>query len=335
MIDKHTDEPANNVTAVGQTEGIINVVETNGSEIQARKPLKNFLTKLLTFLTIFSLGLGSGYFIRDTDKLQAQKAQSGTNLIDQINPPEGYQLSVTFGDVGPAMLTAGAIDYDKFLQVYVRAGLPLTDSQKEVLTEGSDKRIVFNNENAYFLLNYFWALGLVNDNPILTEGPMMKYGSEDVGRFASTGGWTIGVKPATDLYASTPILTLTSEQQTRLERVAQNVYRPCCNNPTHFPDCNHGMAMLGLLTLLASEDASESELYDSAKYANAFWYPQQYYELALYFNAVDGQEFVEVDAQKVVSSDFSSATGFSTAHQYLVTNNLIEQAPGSGNSCGV
>jgi hypothetical protein len=335
MTGKRIDEPSIKIPEADHSEGNIETMETNGSEIEEKKPLNNFFTKALTFLTIFSLGLGSGYLIKDTDKLQTKKAQSDTNLIDQINPPEGYQLSVTFGDVGPTMLAAGAIDYDKFLQVYVRAGLPLSDSQKEVLTEGSDKRIVFNNENAYFLLNYFWALGLVNDNPILTEGPMMKYGSEDVGRFASTGGWTIGAKPATDLYASTPILKLTQEQQTRLERVAQNVYRPCCNNPTHFPDCNHGMAMLGLFTLLASEDASETELFDAAKYANAFWYPQQYYELALYFNAVDGQEFVEVDAQKVVSSDYSSATGFSTAHQYLVANNLLEQAPGSGNSCGV
>ena len=77
-----------------------------------------------------------------------------------------------------------------------------------------------------------------------------------MGGFASTGGWTLGVKKATELYASTKIMSLTDEQQARLLEVASQVYRPCCNNPTHFPDCNHGMAMLGLLELMASQDAS-------------------------------------------------------------------------------
>ncbi len=297
----------------------------------------------------FLIGIGSGYYLwgrehaQDSVEISINEITPSLDdnqdqleeIIRQINPPEGYSLPVTYGDIGPAMVAAGAIDYDKFLQVYERAGQPLSDAQKEILTQDSDLRIVFNSENAYFLLNYFWALGLVNDNPILTEGPMMQYGLEEVGRFASTGGWTIGVKPATDLFASTSLLTLTSEQQNRLERVAQNIYRPCCNNPTHFPDCNHGMAMLGMLTLLASENASETELYDAAKYANAFWYPQQYFELAVYFDAVEGQEFAKVDSQKVVSIDFSSGAGFNQVHQYLVANGLLEQAPGSGNSCGV
>ena len=30
-------------------------------------------------------------------------------------------------------------------------------------------------------------------------------------------------------------------------KIAKGIYRPCCNNSTYFPDCNHGMAMLGLL----------------------------------------------------------------------------------------
>lgn len=329
----------------------VNLQNVNPSDTREVIPPRLNNIRLWAVFTVitFLMGIGSGYYLWGRERTQESAGTSGSEITSnpddiqdeieeisrQINPLDGYSLPVTYSNIGPDMLTAGAIDYDKFLQVYDRAGRPLSDAQKEILTQGSDKRIIFNNENAYFLLNYFWALGLVNNNPILTEGPMMQYGPEEVGRFASTGGWTIGAKPATDLYASTHILTLTSEQQSRLERVAQNIYRPCCNNPTHFPDCNHGMAMLGMLTLLASEDASETELYDAAKYANAFWYPQQYFELALYFNAVDGQEFAKVDSQKVVSGDFSSGSGFSNVHQYLITNGLLEQAPGSGNSCGV
>ncbi len=333
MIDNHTDEPSNIAAPPELTGG--NVIETKMPDsLVGKKPKLGFL-QLLIFLIIFAFGLGSGYLLWETELLQTNKPQTAADLLRQVNPTKGHKLSATYGDLGPAMVKSGVIDYDKFLQVYESAGLPLSDAQKEILTQGSDAQIVFNRENAYFLLNYFWALGLINENPILTEGAMMQYGPEEVGRFASTGGWTIGAKPATDLFASTPLIVLTSEQQAKLEKVTQNVYRPCCNNSTYFPDCNHGMAMLGLLTLLASENASETELYDAAKYANAFWYPQQYIELAIYFNAIDGQEFSKVDSRKVVSGDFSSGTGFGKVHQYLVANGLLEQAPGSRNSCGV
>jgi hypothetical protein len=66
---------------------------------------------------------------------------------------------------------------------------------------------------------------------------MMQYSEGEIGRFASTGGWTIGAKPATALYSSTPIITLTPEQQARLEEIASAVYRPCCDNHTAFPAC--------------------------------------------------------------------------------------------------
>jgi hypothetical protein len=48
-------------------------------------------------------------------------------------------------------------------------------------------------------------------------------------------------------------------QQKRLEEVTIGVFRPCCDNPHAFPDCNHGMAMLGLLELMA-RDASVDEM---------------------------------------------------------------------------
>jgi len=288
----------------------------------------------------FALGIGGGYLLWARPAAQSTAAESDPRariaaLVESINPPDGYSLPVRFNDLGPRLLEAGAIDFNRFTQVYQNAGRPLTDEQVSILQEGSTQSVVLNRENAYFLLNFFWAVGLANQNPILTEGPMMAYGPEQVGRFASTGGWTLGRKPAIELYASVPLLSLTTEQQARLERVAQVVYRPCCNNPTHFPDCNHGMAMLGLLTLMASEDASEAEMFAAAKYANAFWYPQQYFELALYFDTIEGQDFASVDAARVVSREFSSGAGFGQVHQYLAANGLLQQAPGSGNSCGV
>jgi hypothetical protein len=313
-------------------------------------------TGAIILLLVYALGLGSGYMVWGrapiTSLITANAAGASTSVgnskatagpasgepvsvISQISMPDGYTLPVSYGDLGPQLLEAGAIDYERFVQVYKQAGQPLSKAQLKILTEGGDAPIIIDKSNAYFLLNFFWAFGLTNKNPILEEGAMMQYGADQVGRFASTGGWTIGAKPVTQLYSSTPIIPLTAEQQARLEEVASAVYRPCCNNPTAFPDCNHGMAMLGLLELMAAQDASTDEMFEAAKYVNAFWFPQQSLEMALFFKASKNQDFADVNARQMVGPSFSSASGFQALHQWLGQKGLLEQAPNSGSSCGV
>jgi hypothetical protein len=252
-----------------------------------------------------------------------------------INPPQGYTLPVSFGDIGPQLLAHGAIDYPQFVALYNKMGRPLTEQQDTILTKGSPEPVVIDSGNAHFLLNFFWAVGLVNQNSILTQGPMMRGGRDEVGTFASTGGWTLGAKSAVELYASASIISLTAEQQARLEKVASGVYRPCCDNPTHFPDCNHGMAMLGLLELMASRDVSEEAMFTAAAYINAFWFPQQTLELAAYFKASQGLDFAQVDARQLVGRPFSSGSGFQAVHQALEAGGLLAPAGSGGGSCGV
>jgi hypothetical protein len=316
--------------------------------------LKHQRACLSTFISIvlaFAIGLSSGYLAwgRESMGITSSSAPSVTPTAEhahsvtldiaaiakQINPPEGYTLPINYGNLGPQLLNAGAIDYDRFAKVYAEAGQPLTNDQIAALKQGSNQSIVINRDNAYFLLNFFWALGLTNQNTILTQGPMMKDGKDQIGNFASTGGWTIGARLPVELYASTGLINLTSEQQARLENVAQNVFRPCCNNPTHFPDCNHGMAMLGLLEALAAQNATESEMFNAARYANAFWYPQQSLEQAVMFKAAKNLNVDQVDAREWVSINYSSAAGFKNVHQWLADNGLLKSGPNGGNSCGV
>ncbi len=164
---------------------------------------------------------------------------------------------------------------------------------------------------------------------------MLRNGKEQVVNFASTGGWTLASAPVSDLYASQSIISLTAEQQKRLEEVAAGVYRPCCDNPTHFPDCNHGMAMLGLLELMASHDASVGEMFEAAKYVNAFWFPQQSLEVAVLFKAAKNVEFAQAEAYQVVGQQLFSGSGFQAVHQALIQDGKLEQAPDGGGSCGV
>ena len=108
------------------------------------------------------------------------------------------------------------------------------------------------------------------------------------------------------------------------------VFRPCCDNPTHFPDCNHGMAMLGLLELMASQGASVEVMFNAAKYANAYWYPRQTIELAAFFKVKQKADFAQIDARQLVSQPYSSLSGFQNVHQWLSTNGVLPQAPGGG-----
>jgi len=309
---------------------------------------RNVLRRAIVAMLAFSLGFGSGYLVwgrRQPAATGAQPADSAgakpsveidlAALSRQVNPPEGFSVPATFGDLGPRLLAAGAIDLERFKQVYEQAGQPLTEAQLAILTQGSGESIVINGENADFLLNFFWAAGLTNQNRILTEGQMMQGGPAQIGNFASTAGWTIGRKSPTELYASTPLIALTTEQQIRLEEVAANVYRPCCDNPTHFPDCNHGMAMLGLLELMASQGATTDDMLATAKYANAFWYPQQTLEQAVFFKAARGLNFDQVEPREIVGARYSSASGFQAVHKLLADNGMLKPSAGGGGSCGV
>jgi len=315
--------------------------QNNFEENASQKHRTKTFHPLIYFFVIgaFLLGNVSGYFIRGQRQQNDQAANLSeaeknlAGMLDQVNPPEGYELGVSYGDLGPQILSAGGIDYQAFAALYKSSGRPLTEEQIGILTQGTDQPIVINAENAHFLLNFFWAVGLVNNNLILTEGPITQFSEGQVERFASTGGWTLGSKPVIELFASQNLISLTPEQQALIEETAALIYRPCCNNPTLFPDCNHGMAMLGLLELMASQGATSDEMLQAAKYVNAFWFPQQATEMALFLESANSTSFQDADPALIVGKEMSSGSGFAAIHQYLQANGLLAQAPGGGSSC--
>ena len=181
-------------------------------------------------------------------------------------------LPVVWGDLGQRLVEEGVIDGARFQAIYESRG-EFTPELEKMLTHSDSGEIVITRENAGYLLNLLWALGLGNKNPILEEGEMVnpKYGGAE--NFASTGGWTLAVGHPMTHYSMHEFVNLSSLEQEMVDKVSRNVYRPCCSNSAHFPDCNHGMAMLGLLELLASQGASESEMYQTAITVNSYWFP--------------------------------------------------------------
>ncbi len=139
--------------------------------------------------------------------------------------------------------------------------------------------------------------------------------------------------------AKSQLATLTNEQQTRLQKVAENVYRPCCGNSAVLPGCNHGMAMLGMLELMASNGASENEMFNAAKYFSAFWFPSQALNVANFFATKEGKDFTELDPRTFVSEQYWSARGVSQIKKWLqsnVSNGSKQEVPAeSSGGCGV
>jgi len=157
-----------------------------------------------------------------------------------------------------------------------------------------------------------------------------QYGG-DAGRFASTGGWSLAQGSPMDHYSKYQFISLTPDQQALVAKVSKNIYRPCCGNSVHFPDCNHGMAMLGLLELMAVNNVGEDEMYKVALGVNTLWFPQTYLDLATYFKE-QGQEWDEVDPKLALGAQYSSGQGYAATRQKI--KSLPTPAAGGG-GCGV
>ena len=262
-------------------------------------------------------------------------ASSSDTLATALFPEEGVNLDVRWGDIPRRLVDEGVIDLEKFSAAAQNAGSPLTEDQLKLLSESSDEAITFDADNAYFMLDVLWALGLANKTTVLTEGPVAQNGWDQAGGYASTGGWTIGVKPGPEYLAALELIRLTPEQQGVVDDVASNAYRPCCGNMTAFPDCNHGMAALGLAELMASQGASADEIFQALKEISPFWFPNQYHHLALYFEGQD-QGWEDVDARVVMGREYSSSGGFEQVSALLQQQGALGtggQAGGKASGC--
>lgn len=262
---------------------------------------------------------------------RTQKAER-ESIFEQMNPSSGYELPVAYSDLGPKMVSSGVIDLEKFTSLYQGRG-GMSKEESDILTKGSNQKIKITRENSNFLLNFFWAAGLANNSKILTEGQMKTYG--DPGNFASTGGWTLSKEASMNYYAKDNLFKLSQSQEESVARVASGIFRPCCDNSTAFPDCNHGMALLGVLELMASKGATEQQMFEAAKYVNAFWFPTNYYDLARYFKLKDGTDFNKIDAKTILSKDYSSASGYNSIKKWLEEKEGKVQDQQGGSSCGV
>lgn len=260
------------------------------------------------------------------------------NYFLKVAPENGVVLPAKWGDLGAQMTSAGVIDKTKFEEMYAKRG-GLNDEEKKLLEGIDNGNLKITKKNSGFVLNLLWALGLGNKNPILENGPMSdkKYGGAE--NFASTGGWTLASNPegeqapyrasAMSHYSKHRFIILTTEQQALVEKVSKGIFRPCCGNSTYFPDCNHGMAMLGLLELMASQGVSEEEMYEVALAVNSYWFSDTYITIAKYLKS-QGKDWSSADPKEILGFDYSSGAGFQK-----IKSKVENSGVGGGGSCGV
>ncbi|MFA6405162.1 MAG: hypothetical protein WCW46_00225 [Candidatus Paceibacterota bacterium] len=265
-------------------------------------------------------------------KVQVQLSDAEKKVI----PAGGVELPVTWGELGKQLTDVGVIDKEKFKKLYVDRQEWNAEYDK-LLSGNNTGKIRVTPENSPFLLNLLWALGLAQNNPILFDkedimNPKYANGKTPGSTFASTGGWNMAVGNSMDHYGKHTFFNLTPEQQALVDKISRGVYRPCCGNSTHFPDCNHGMAMLGLLELMASQDASEQDMWKAALAINSYWFPDTYITIASYMKEKKNIEWKNVNPQEVLGVDYSSGQGFAKISAQVAP---VSGSSRGGSGCGI
>jgi hypothetical protein len=298
---------------------------------------KKLLRKILLFMSFLGLGFGGLILGMKVPGIQAdleearlaKRAESEAGRLvsiqEAVAPTEGFTLPISWGDLGPRLIEEGVIDKQKFAQA-----VNLTAEMERILEDGGDIPVTIDAENSHFVVNLLWATGLAQKSYVYDEGPFGKEYKDQQGNFASTGGWTLAKTDATQYLNKFDLIPLTHEEHQRVSDIAKNVYRPCCDNSTWFPDCNHGMAALAAIEMMVSMGLSDEEIYKNILKLNSFWFPDSYLKVAIYFDR-QGTTWDKVDAKKVLGREYSSATGASDVAKKV--GPLPGQSTGGG-GCG-
>lgn len=250
-------------------------------------------------------------------------------IINQVLPLEGFKTRLVLGDAVKKMVDCGVIDLEKMKKLY-NGQIP---EYLRKLINGYYETLVIDQETANYLLNIFWPLGLSNKTEFNKNIP---FSEKDLPYLASTGGWWLGKKDnGAEYFNKCEIIKLTPKQEEIVYEVAQNTFRPCCDNSTFAQDCNHGSALLGALELAASQGYTKDELYKLALQLNSFWFPQNYVKIAMYLKLVENIDWQNVDPKEIMSAKYSSISGYlQNVEQKLAKLNLPE-LQSSGGGCGL
>lgn len=272
----------------------------------------------------FLFGVG---FQRVSELKNPGKGTSKAEVVadkSKVLPDSGFTLPISWGDLGPRLISLGVIDKDKFVNT-----VNLSSDEEKILEEGGDIPITINEDNSQFVVDLLWAIGLAQKSDAYVKGPMGTDYKKDIANFSSTGGWILAKGKAVNYLGKYELFDLSQDQQNKVAEIAKNVFRPCCGNSTWFPDCNHGMAALAAIEMMVAKNLNDDEIYKNVLKLNSFWFPSTYMDIATYFER-KGTKWDRIDAKLVLGSEYSSGQGAANIAKEI---GPIEGASGGG-SCG-
>ncbi len=251
-------------------------------------------------------------------------------IATEIIPNNSVVLDAHWGHWVKMLISTNALN-ESILKLALNAsGEQLTPYEINILNGTSNANIILNQSNNEFVLIVMWSLGINNNNSVINNGKLTHYGGSPY-NLASTGGYSpLGTLQLGKLN----LISMNPAEQSMVWAITNEVYRPCCDNPTSFPDCNHGAASLGLIELMASQGANKAAILNSLEAFNEFNFPGQYYDDAIFF-AAHGVKFSNVAPETLLDYNFSSFTGYSNVQKYLNKYNLLPLSKGNISGCGV
>ena len=92
---------------------------------------------------------------------------------------------------------------------------------------------------------------------------------------------------------------------------------------------------MALIELGVSQKLSDQDIYKTLLAFNSFWFPQNYNEMALYFNVIKNTDCQDVDPKVILSKKYSSISGWIANIDTPVRNvtGLLPKQTGGGR-CG-
>jgi hypothetical protein len=289
--------------------------------------MRGFILTVVIAAGLFTLITQPHRFVSSSTVTITAAAASPT---PEKHAQEGIDPMVTFGNAITSMVRVGAIDKSKFTKLYA-GDENLLHNALMLLNEDSKRPVQVNQHNAGLILNMLWPLGISNQSDVLSKGPMGTTFKDRMNNMASTAGWILAVESGERYVNQLMLVPLRPDQQSMVVEISQHIYRPCCNNPTSFPDCNHGAAMLGYIELAVSQNLSPQRIYANALALNSLWFPKHYQLLNIWTRAERNTSLNSSDPKTALGSRYSSAQSASEIALALKKKGVLPTSPAGGN----
>jgi len=253
------------------------------------------------------------------------KTKNGETKINQEQIlrellPDKKVLPVTWQGIPFKLLEEKIVDLEKLKAYSQRYGQTVSEDDVKIFQKDYNGNIEITPQNSVFIYNVLWAIGFAQKSPIL-DYELEKYGWDTVknlaGYYFSFANLGNGSTLPQSGYNYFDFIPLSPDQEALVMKTVSKSAVPSCGNPLWLPDCSCSFAVDALIFMSASQGFNDKQIYQAMKDVYPYRYPGLYVRHALWFKLAQNQEWSEVDAEKLVSFELSSAQGVAQVSKAL------------------